>query len=65
VRLDPSRSGETGGAGLGLAVAAGAIRLHGGQLAFDDRPGGGLLVTVTLPLADPSATPGEEGEAPR
>ena len=65
VRLDPSRSGETGGAGLGLAVAAGAIRLHGGQLAFDDRPGGGLLVTVTLPLADPSAAPGEEGETAR
>jgi signal transduction histidine kinase len=65
VRLDPSRSGETGGAGLGLAVAAGAIRLHGGDLAFDDRQGGGLLATVTLPLVDPSASAGEEGEAPR
>jgi signal transduction histidine kinase len=50
-RLDPSRSRETGGTGLGLAVARGAIRRHGGDISLEDRPGGGLLVRVTLPGA--------------
>ena len=49
VRLETSRSRDTGGSGLGLAVARAAIRAHGGDIALDDRPGGGLRVTVTLP----------------
>jgi signal transduction histidine kinase len=50
-RLETSRSRETGGTGLGLTVARDAIRAHGGDIALADRPGGGLLVTVTLPWA--------------
>ncbi|WP_231848871.1 ATP-binding protein [Paramagnetospirillum magneticum] len=49
VRLEASRSRDTGGTGLGLAVARAAIRAHGGDIALADRPGGGLRVTVTLP----------------
>ncbi|KIM00550.1 sensor histidine kinase [Paramagnetospirillum magnetotacticum MS-1] len=49
VRLETSRSRETGGTGLGLAVARAAIRAHGGDITLGDRPGGGLRVTVTLP----------------
>ncbi|MEE4378322.1 MAG: ATP-binding protein [Candidatus Competibacteraceae bacterium] len=48
-RLETSRNRETGGVGLGLAVARTAIRRHGGDMALTDRPGGGLLVTITLP----------------
>ncbi len=48
-RMERSRSRETGGAGLGLAVARSIVRAHGGDIALDARPGGGLRVTVTLP----------------
>jgi signal transduction histidine kinase len=48
-RLEGSRSRETGGAGLGLALARSAILAHGGAIALADRPEGGLRVSVTLP----------------
>jgi signal transduction histidine kinase len=46
-RLEPSRSRETGGAGLGLAVARTILHRHGGEITLDNQ--GGLLVRVTLP----------------
>jgi two-component system sensor histidine kinase KdpD len=39
---------ERSGAGLGLSVAAGFMALLGGELRFDDTPGGGLTVAVEL-----------------
>lgn len=48
-RLEASRSRETGGNGLGLSVARGIVRRHGGDITLHDRDGGGLLVRVTLP----------------
>nr|WP_246414101.1 ATP-binding protein [Martelella radicis] len=51
VRLETSRSRETGGVGLGLSIARTAILAHGGGIALENRPTGGLRVTVTLPLA--------------
>jgi signal transduction histidine kinase len=48
-RLEGSRSRETGGTGLGLAVARTIIHGHGGDIALEDRPGGGLIVRVSLP----------------
>lgn len=47
-RSETSRSRVTGGAGLGLAVAANAARHHGGELLLLDREGGGLLVRMLL-----------------
>ncbi len=47
-RLERSRSRETGGAGLGLAIVRTVARAHGGDVALANRPGGGLEVTVTL-----------------
>ena len=50
VRLDDSRSRETGGAGLGLAIAKANIEADGGTLSLSNRPQGGLRVIATLPL---------------
>ena len=50
-RLEHSRSRETGGAGLGLAIARTLIRGMGGDIRLGTGPDGqGLVVSVTLPL---------------
>ncbi|MEQ6916716.1 ATP-binding protein [Halomonas aquatica] len=49
VRLEPSRSRHTGGSGLGLGIARHIVRAHGGDIVLANAPGGGLLVTLTLP----------------
>lgn len=49
VRLEGSRSRETGGVGLGLTIAKANIEADGGQLTLSNRPEGGLRVTVSLP----------------
>jgi len=49
VRLDPARSPETGGAGLGLAIARSCIRAHGGDVSLHNRPEGGLRAVIALP----------------
>jgi signal transduction histidine kinase len=48
-RIEASRNRETGGTGLGLAVARSAVRAHGGDIVLDDSASGGLRATVTLP----------------
>ncbi len=37
------------GAGLGLSIVRAVARAHGGEVTAEPRPGGGLVVTVTLP----------------
>lgn len=49
VRLEPSRNSETGGIGLGLAIARSIVRAHGGTLTLANRAGGGLVATMRLP----------------
>ena len=49
LRLEDSRSEETGGIGLGLAIARSNIHAHGGRLLLRNREGGGLTATVALP----------------
>jgi len=44
--------GRKAGVGLGLAVAKGFTEAMGGTIAAADTPGGGLTVTITLPVAD-------------
>ena len=49
LRLEASRSEDTGGIGLGLAIARSNIHAHGGTLQLRNAPEGGLLATITLP----------------
>jgi two-component system, OmpR family, sensor histidine kinase SaeS len=52
-RDDESRARATGGAGLGLAIAQGLVRAHGGAIWAENRTSGGARVAFTLPLAEP------------
>jgi len=57
VRGEASRSRETGGIGLGLAIARTILRGHGGDITLQNRAEGGLRAILTLPLraASPAA----------
>lgn len=48
-RVQESRDRNTGGHGIGLAIAAAAVGRHGGSLSAENVPDGGLRMTVTLP----------------
>ena len=48
-RVDSARSRESGGHGLGLAIAKRALLLHGGEVTANNT-GTGLRITVRLPL---------------
>ncbi len=49
VRVEGSRNRDTGGAGLGLALARAIVREAGGDIALENRAEGGLEATVLLP----------------
>jgi two-component system sensor histidine kinase CpxA len=49
-RVQESRDRDSGGHGLGLSIAANAVKHHGGNIKAENAGGGGLLVTVQLPL---------------
>jgi signal transduction histidine kinase len=50
-RLDESRARNTKGFGLGLAIVVGVVEAEGGTLTLSNRPAGGLLVSIRLPLS--------------
>jgi len=49
-RVENSRSRDTGGVGLGLAVVRSIVRGHGGDVTLSNRKDGGLTASVTLPV---------------
>ena len=49
VRLEGSRSKDTGGLGLGLAIVQSVVLAHGGELVFENLEGGGLSASIHLP----------------
>ena len=51
VRLEESRNRDSGGAGLGLAIARSVVLAHGGAIVLANRPAGGLRALVRLPKA--------------
>lgn len=48
-RADPSRSRETGGTGIGLAIVRELISAHGGQVFAESAPGSGTTIIIRLP----------------
>ncbi len=51
-RADPSRSRDSGGAGLGLSIVAAVVDAHGGSVKVSDTPGGGATFEVELPISN-------------
>jgi len=54
-RGEKSRVRSEGGAGLGLAIARQLVEAQGGTIAARLRPGGGLCVSVVMPIFKPSS----------
>ncbi len=62
-RIETSRSKDTGGFGLGLAISRAVIEIHGGSISLENRPAagskapdsifGGLIVRMILPKDGP------------
>jgi two-component system OmpR family sensor kinase len=50
-RADPSRSRDSGGAGLGLSIVSAVVTAHGGHVKVRQTEGGGATFEVDLPLA--------------
>jgi two-component system OmpR family sensor kinase len=53
-RGDPGRSRDSGGAGLGLSIVSAIATAHGGEASVAERPGGGSIFRLRLPLLDGS-----------
>jgi two-component system sensor histidine kinase KdpD len=43
------------GTGLGLSISKGIVEAHGGSIVAENRPGGGMVIRLTLPLAEASS----------
>ena len=66
---DPSRARLKGGTGLGMAIAQSVVKAHRGFICATQTDGGGLTLTVVLPIAPvepkvetvPSSEPARRG----
>jgi two-component system sensor histidine kinase CpxA len=50
-RIDLARASQTGGFGVGLAIAERAVKLHNGRIRASNRSGGGATIQIALPIA--------------
>ena len=66
-RVDKARWRESGGAGLGLAIAKWAVEAHGGSLTLESKVGTGSTFRVSLPasVVDGSFSPAASAHASR
>lgn len=63
-RADPSRTRETGGTGIGLAIVKHLVERHDGDVWISSEPGAGTRVAFRLPVAPrrPTGSPPARGE---
>lgn len=54
---DASDSRSKGGTGLGLSIVREIARRHGGDVGYSDRPGGGTIFHVDLPMVADEPVP--------
>ena len=50
------RPEDVGGTGLGLAICKGIVEAHSGRIWAENRPGGGLVITLSLPREQATPT---------
>jgi signal transduction histidine kinase len=50
-RVDPARSRDDGGTGIGLAIARSVVEAHGGHIRAESQMGKGSTFTFDLPVA--------------
>lgn len=50
-RLDEGRPRDSGGTGLGLAIAKWAVEINGGHVTVEERPTGGSVFRIVLPVS--------------
>jgi two-component system, OmpR family, heavy metal sensor histidine kinase CusS len=50
-RVDPSRSKDSGGHGLGLAIAHTIVHQHKASIELQSKPDGGCIFSISLPVA--------------
>ncbi|MBN2352226.1 MAG: HAMP domain-containing histidine kinase [Spirochaetales bacterium] len=51
-RVDDSLTAKTGGSGLGLTICKMIVNDHGGEIAWEPRPGGGSVFRIFFPASD-------------
>lgn len=51
-QVDMSLTRQTGGIGMGLAIAKGMIEAHGGHISIDSAPGRGSNFRISLPISE-------------
>lgn len=64
-RVDPGRSRDQGGSGLGLSIVAAVVAAHGGSISVASTPGGGATFRIELPPAPPQPTADSQVEHTR
>ena len=64
-RTDSARTRASGGAGLGLAIAASLAAAHGGELTVDTKPGRGAAFHLRLPQAEAFQVTANESQKPK
>jgi two-component system sensor histidine kinase KdpD len=55
--------GSVAGTGLGLSICKGIVEAHGGRIVAENRAGGGTVIRLILPAAEPPQKPAGQSNA--